>query len=264
MRRPLPQRRTAVAVGATAFATLAAFAASGTPAGAASAPTKSAQSEYQAAIKAATNQSVHFQTNVTQGNVTLQQSGDAGSTSGSETLTVHNGKQTEHMSAEVVGKTGYVKGNTTGLQNILGLTAAQARKYAGQWLSFPMSDSNLAQLAAGLLKSQVATELAFSGPYSHASDATVNGQHAVGIKGSVSTNTGSAVPEILYVPSSGKPLPIEEVTNPSVKGHSSTIHGTVAFTNWGEHVAVQKPAHSVALSKLAPKSTSGATTTTGG
>jgi hypothetical protein len=261
--RPLPFRPTAVAAGA-ALAALAAFGAVGTPAGAANAPAKSAQSEYQAAVKAATNQSVHFQTDVTQGNVTLQQSGDAGTTSGSETLTVHNGKQTEHMSAEVVGKTGYVKGNATGLQNILGLTAAQAHKYANTWMSFPMSNTNLAQLAAGLLKSQVATELSFSGPFTFASDASVNGQHAIGVKGSVSTNTGSSVPEILYVPSTGKPLPIQEVTNPDAKGHSSTIHGTVSFSNWGEQVAIQAPAHPVPLSKLAPRSTSGATTTTGG
>jgi hypothetical protein len=264
MRRPFPLRPTAVAVGTAAFAALAAAGAWGTPAGAASAATKNAQSEYQAAVKAATNQSVHFQTDVIQGNVTLQQSGDAGTNSGSESLTVHNGKVTERMSAEVVGKTGYVKGNKAGLQNILGLTAAQAGKYAGQWLSFPMSNSNLAQLAAGLMRSQVATELSFSGPFTFASDATVNGQHAIGIKGSVSTNTGSAVPEVLYVPSTGKPLPIEEVTNPGASERSSTIHGTVAFSNWGEQVAVPAPAHSVSLSKLAPPSSSGATTTTGG
>ena len=264
MRRPLPFRSPAVAVGTTAFAVLAAFGASETPAGAASAPSKSAQAEYQAAVKAATNQSVHFETDVTQGNATLQQSGDAGGTSGSESLTVHNGNITEHMSAQVVGKTGYVKGNKVALQNILGLSAAQANKYAGQWLSFPMSNSNLAGLVAGLLRSQVATELSFGGPFTYATDATVHGQNAVGVKGSVSSNGGTSVPEILYVPSTGKPLPIEEVTNPGAKAHASTIHGTVSFSNWGEHVAVSTPAHSVSLLKLAPTSTSGATTTTGG
>ncbi len=264
MRRPLPLRPSAVAVGAASLAALAVVGACGTPAGAASAPAKSAQSEYQAAVKAAANQSVHFQTDVTQGKVTLQQSGDAGANSGSESLTVHNGKLAEHMTTEVVGRTGYLKGNTTGLQNILGLSAAQASKYAGRWLSFPMSNSNLAQLAAGLLRSQVATELSFSGPFTFVTDTTVNGQHAVGIRGSVSTNNSSSVPEILYVPSTGKPLPIEEVTNPGAKAQSTSIHGTVTFSNWGEHVAVSAPAHSVSLLKLAPTSTSGATTTTGG
>jgi hypothetical protein len=263
MRRPLPLRSNAVAVGVATLAALAAFGASA-PAGAALAATKSAQSEYQAALKAAANQSVHFQTNVTEGNVTLQQIGDAGAHSGSQTLTIHNGSATEQMSAEVVGKTGYVKGNSTALRNIIGLTPAQTKKYGGKWLSFPMSNSTLAQLAAGLLGSQVATELSFTGPYSFASDATVNGQSATGVVGRVSESNGSWVAEVLYVPSTGKPLPIEEVTNPHVKAGASTVHGKVTFSNWGEHVAVSAPAHSTSLLKLAPVSSSGATTTTGG
>jgi hypothetical protein len=264
MRRPLPLRPNAVAVGVATLAALAAFGASAMPAGAAVASTKSAQSEYEAALKAAANQSVHFQTDVTEGNVTLQQSGDAGAHSGSQTLSIHNGSGTEQMTAEVVGKTGYVKGNGTALRNIIGLTAAQTKKYSGKWLSFPMSNQTLAQLAAGLLGSQVATELSFTGPYSYASDATVNGQSAKGIVGRVSESNGSWVAEVLYVPSTGKPLPIEEVTNPHAKSGSSTVHGKVMFSNWGEHVTVSAPTHSTSLLKLAPVSSSGATTTTGG
>ena len=264
MRRPVSVRPTAVAAGVAACAALAAVVANAVPAGAASTPATSAQSEYQAAVKAATNQSVHFVSDVTQSNVTLHVSGDAGATSGSQSLTVDNGKVHERMSAEVVGKTGYVNGNSTGLQNIIGLTDAQASKYAGKWLSFPMSNTTFSQLAAGLLKSQVASELGINGPFKYASDATVNGQQAHGIQGTVSTNNGGSVPEVIYVASAGKPLPIEEVTNPGAKTHSSTIHGTVSFSNWGEHVSVLAPAHSVSLLKLAPTSTSGATTTTGG
>ena len=265
MRRTVPARPAAVAAGVTAIAVLAAVGASAVPVGAASAPPiKSAQSEYQAAIKAATNETVHFQSDVTQGNVTLRISGDAGTNSGSQSLTVNNGNQTEHMSTEVIGATGYVNGNSTALHNIIGLTTAQSRKHAGQWLSFPMSNSTFSQLAAGLLRSQVASELSIQGPFKFVSDATVNGQHALGIQGSVSTDNGSSVSEILYVPVNGKPLPIEEVTDPGAKTHSTTIHGTVSFSNWGEHVSVPAPAHSSSLLKLAPASTSGATTTTGG
>lgn len=263
MRRPLPLRLTAVAFGATASTALAALGAGGLPAGAASAHATSAQAEYQAAIKAATDQSVHFATSITEGNATVQLSGDAGVHSGSESLTVHNGKTVEHMTTEVVGNTGYVTGNAAALHNILVLSSAQARKYAGQWLSFPMS-SNFSQLTAGLLRSQVANELGFNGPFTYASDATVNGQHALAIRGSAPVSNGTSVPEILYVPSSGKPLPIEEVTNPGAKAHSSTVHGSVSFSNWGEQVAVPAPSHSTPLSKLAPTSSAGATTTTGG
>jgi hypothetical protein len=265
MRRPFLLRPTAVALGTAAFAALAAVGVSATPAGAANTSTKSAESEYQAAVKAATNESVHFQTDVTQGTVSLQQSGDAGTTSGSESLTIRNGKTTEHISAEVVGKTGYVNGNSTALRNIIGLTAAQANKHAGKWLSFPMSNKALAQLTAGLLRSQVATELSFAGPYIFAGDANVNGQNAKGIQGSVTTNDGTKVPEVLYVPATGKPLPIQEVTDPGGKAHASVVHGTVSFSNWGEHVAVSAPAHSTSLLKLAPPSSAAAaTTTTGG
>jgi hypothetical protein len=266
MRRPLPFRATAAAVGTAA---LAALGANAVPAGAASTSTKSAASEYQAAVKAATNQSVHFETDITQGNVSLQQSGDAGTSSGSQSLTIRNGKFTEHMNAEVVGKTGYVNGNSAGLHNIIGLTNAQAKKYAGKWLSFPMSNAALAQLVAGLLRSQVATELGFGGPYIFAGNATVNGQKAKGIQGSVSTPNGGSVPEVLYVPATGKPLPIKEVTNPGGKAHSSFVHGAVTFSNWGEHVSVTAPTHTTSLLKLAPPSSAAAhdattTTTTGG
>jgi hypothetical protein len=264
MPRPVPVRPAAAAAGVAALAALAALGTSVVPAGAASTTAKTAQSEYQAAVKAAGNQTVHFVSVVTQGNVSLHVSGDAGTTSGAQTLTVNNGKATERMMAEIVGSTGYVNGNTTALQNVIGLTAAQSKKYAGQWLSFPTSNTGLAQLVSGLLKSQVATELGIDGPFTFGTDATVNGHHATGIKGSVSTSNGGKVTEILYVPSTGTPLPIEEVTNPGAAAHSSSLHGTVTFSNWGEKTSVKAPAHSMSILKLAPPSSSGATTTTGG
>jgi hypothetical protein len=264
MPRLVPVRPAAVAAGVAACSLLAAFGASTTPAGGASAPAKTADSEYQAALKAATNQSVHFVSDVKQSGVKLHVSGDAGGTSGSQTLTVNNGKLTEHMSAEIVGATGYINGNSNALHNIIGLTSSQSSKYAGKWLSFPASNTALAQLVSGLLKSQVASELSISGPFAFGSDTSINGQQAHSIKGNVGTSNGAKVPEILYLPTSGSPLPIEEVTNPSAKSSSTSIHGTVAFSNWGEKVSVKAPSHSTSILKLAPPSSSGATTTTGG
>jgi hypothetical protein len=262
MSRPVPVRPAAAVAGVAAFAALAALGATGVPAGAASTPAKTAQSDYTAAVKAAGNQSVHFVSVVTQGSVTLHVAGDAGATSGAQTLMVNNGKATERLSADVVGSTGYVNGNSTALLNVIGLTAAQSKKYAGQWLSFPTSNTALAQLVSGLLKSQVATELGIDGPFKFGTDATVNGQHATAIKGTVSTSSGGKVSEVLYVPSSGNPLPIEEVTNPGASAKSSSLHGTVTFSNWGEKTSVKAPAHSTSLLKLAPPSSSSATTTT--
>jgi hypothetical protein len=261
--RLIPVRRTAaVAMSGAAFAAFAALAAAPSMAGAASPP--SAQSEYQASIKAATSQGVHFSSNAAQGGVSITVTGDTGATSGAQTLTVKKGSLTEHVSAMVVGSTGYVKGNATALHNVIGLTNAQSKKYAGTWLSFPTSNAGLAQLVSGLLNSQVASELQMTGPYSYGKATTAGGKHALVIHGSVSTQSGTSVPVDLYVSASGAPLPIQEVTNPGTSGGSTALHGTVSFSRWGQKTSLKAPAKSFSLLKLAPPSTSGATSTTGG
>ncbi len=65
---------------------------------------------------------------------------------------------------------------------------------------------------------------------------------------------------MLYIPASGTPLPIEEVTNPGTSEGSSAIHGTVTFSNWGEDKSQTAPAHTVSLLKLAPASVVGSST----
>src|SRR5258708_3032823 len=82
----------------------------------------------------------------------------------------------------------------TALPSVIGLPNAQARKSAGTWLSFPTANSALAQLVSGLLNAQVASELHMSGPYSYGKAATVDGQHALALRGTVSTQSGSKVP----------------------------------------------------------------------
>jgi hypothetical protein len=262
--RPPFARSVAAATGLTALTLAAVLAATPVLAGAASTPSQSTpQSEYQAAIKAASNQGVHFVSVASQNGISIHVTGDTGATSGSQTLTVTNGKLTEHVNATVVGSTGYVNANSTALHYVIGLSTKQSNKYANKWLSFPTSNTGLDQLVSGLLNSQVSAELEMTGPYSYGATATVNGQRAFALRGTVKTESGSNEPVVLYVPATGKPNPIEEVTNPGVSGHSSSIHGTVSFSNWGERVSQKAPAHTFSLLKLAPASTSGTTTTTG-
>ena len=252
----------ALTAGGTALAALAVLAASPATAGAAGNP--SAQSEYQAVLKAVGNQGVHFSSVASQSGVTIHVDGDTGTTTGAQTLTVKKGSLSEQVTAMVVGSTGYVKANAAALHNVIGLTNAQSHKYAGKWLSFPTTNSALGQLVGGLLNSQVASELQMSGPYSYGTVTTVNGQKALAVHGAVSTQSGAKVPEILYVAATGTPLPIEEVTNPKRSGGSSAIHGTVTFSHWGETTTKTAPGTSVSLLKLVPGATSGATSTTGG
>jgi hypothetical protein len=254
--RHSPARTAAVAAGLTAAAALA-LATAAAPAGAAG--STSATAEYQAALKAVGSQGVHFDSTASQSGATLDVSGDAGKTSGSQALLVKNGSVTERMTARVVGSTGYVTGNAAALQHVIGLTAAQSSKYASKWLSFPTSNSGLDELVGGLLSSQVSKELEIGGPFTYGTATTVAGQQALAIKGSVATSTGSKVPVVLYVSSSGSPLPIEEVTNAGNAGGSSAIHGTVSFTNWGENKSQTAPTHTVSLLKLVPPTSSSTT-----
>jgi len=262
--RHSPARAAAVAAGIAAAAALA-LAAVPNVAGAASTTTTTnagntaATAEYNAALKAVGTKGVHFSSVAKQSGATLTVTGDAGTTSGAQTLVVKNKKVTERMTARVVGTTGYVNGNEAALQDVIGLTKAESTKYAGRWLSFPTSNTGLAELVGGLLSSQVAKELQVGGPYTIGKSATVAGQKATAIVGSVATESGSKVPVVVYIPASGAPLPIQEVTNSGNGGGASAIHGVVTFSNWGENKSQSTPANAFSLLKLAPASSSAST-----
>src|SRR6185437_13775285 len=81
-------------------------------AGAAAAPTQNAQAEYKAAVAAVGKQGVHFSSTAVQNGIRLQIAGDTGTTSGTQSIAIHRGSTTEHMTATVVGSTGYVSGNS--------------------------------------------------------------------------------------------------------------------------------------------------------
>jgi len=254
-------RTAAVAAGLAAAAALALGVAPSTAGAASTTTTTSAGSPaataaYNAALKAVGTKGVHFASVATQDGATLTVTGDAGTTSGGQTLVVKNKGVTERMTARVVGSTGYVTGNEAALQDVIGLTKAESSKYAGKWLSFPTSNSGLAELVGGLLSSEVAKELEISGPFTVGKSATVAGQKATAIVGSVATQSGSKVPVVLYVPASGSPLPIQEVTNSGTAGGASAIHGVVTFTNWGENKSQSAPTGASSLLKLTPASSS--------
>jgi hypothetical protein len=240
------------------LAVLAVTAPGAAPAGAA--PAESAQSLYDAAVKAATSQGVHFSSVATQSGTTLRVSGDTGRSSGAQMLTVSKGNVVENVTAEVVGSTGYVKGNATALHNIIGLSSAKASKYAGKWMSFPTSNQALSTLVAGLKNSDVADEIQMSGPYTYGTAKTVAGTRALAVRGKVTDGSGDSVPVILYVPALGTPQPLEQVTNPGASKTSSDIRGTVTFSRWGEKTTETAPSHTVSLLKLAPASVTGSST----
>jgi LppX/LprAFG-like lipoprotein len=255
---------TSIGLTGAAALTFSAPGAAGAATAATAAAAPSAQAEYEAALKAAGRKGVHFESLLSQGGVTIQVSGDSGATSGAQTITVKRGTLTEHVKAMVVDKTGYISANATALRYVVGLSGAQASKYANKWLYFPTSNAGLAELVAGLENAQVASELQMTGPFTYGHTTTVQGKRVRAIRGYVTSETGSKVRVVLYVSASGTPTPIQEVTNPGAATGSSVVHGTVTLSNWGQQVTQTAPSHAVSLLKLNPPSTSGATSTTAG
>jgi hypothetical protein len=237
-------------VAASLVTSVAGVAAASGSAGAAN----TAKAEYQAALKAASAQNVHYVSKANERSnnqsIGLVVVGDTGKTSGSEKLKVTTGSTTETLRVLLVGSTGYLKGNNAALQKVLGLTAAQATTYTNKWLSFPTSNTSLAELISGLRNADVASELQMTGPYTLGGTKMIGGQMAQAIHGTAATSSGTKVPIILYVNATGTPRPIQEVTNP--KKMSASVQGTVTFSNWGEKTNPTAPATSVPLVPLLP------------
>jgi hypothetical protein len=239
-------------IAGTLAASLAAVAA-GAVAGSGSAfATTVAQSKYQAALRAAAVLNVHYISRATQQGISLQVVGDTGKTSGSQVLEVQDGSISEELSVVLIGKTGYVRGNASALEKVLGLSAAQSSKYTNRWLSFPTSNGSLSELVGGVRDAGVASELEMTGPFSLGGTKVIGGHLTQAIKGTAATSSGTKVPIVLYVESSGTPRPVEEVTNPNAK--SPGIQRTMTFSNWGETTHPVAPATSVPLVPLLPAS----------
>jgi len=212
--------------------------------------TTSAQSLYKAAIAFAGTQDVHYVSLATQGAAVLRVTGNTARTSGTQSLTVKSGSTLEKLTVTLIGSTGYVRGNSAALTEILGLTAQQATTYANVWLSFPTGNQTLDQLISGLRNKDVATELQLSGPYSFGRTETIDGHTAQAIDGFTSDSTSKKVATTLYVETGSTPRPVQEVTAPG-KG-TKAVDGSVTFSNWGQSTHVTKPTHTVSLLSLAP------------
>jgi hypothetical protein len=209
-----------------------------------------AKSKYQAAMKAAGAQNVHYVSTATDRASRSRWSAIRARPQVPRCSRCRTARQPRKLSVVLIGKTGYLRGNVSALEKVLGLTAAQSSTYENRWLSFPTSNRSLSELVSGLLDSEVAPELEMTGPYTFGGTKMIGGHLTQAIKGTAATSSGTKVPIVLYVESTGTPRPVQEVTNPNAK--SSAIRGTVTFSNWGEVTQPVAPATSVPLVPLLP------------
>jgi hypothetical protein len=199
--------------------------------------------------------SVHYasssaQTTTSGVKVSLLESGDAGPASGTQSVYFSRGTVNGSISIAVIGGITYVKGDANGLLNLAGLSALQAGSSAGKWIDFATGDAVFAQVVAGVRSSDIAAELALSGPLTLGRARTLHRIAVLAIDGVQAQSTsgsGNATRQrvVLYVRAHGRHLPVEE-DSVNAKGQpTGAFH--VTYSNWGERVRPQAPLAAVTL-----------------
>ena len=184
--------------------------------------------------------SVHYSSDSTQSKQTLLESGDAGPASGSQTVSMGKGS----ITIVLIGDITYVKGNTDGLETLVGLSSSQAGVVANQWIEFSTTNSVFSQVVAGVRSTDVAHELALKGPLSLVHAKTIDGTSVDAIEG---TQTFGHTTDhvVLYVRAHGSHVPVEEDSVNTKGQRTSAEH--IAYSKWGETVRPRAPQAAVSI-----------------
>ncbi len=218
------------------------------PATAAAASTPSASALYKEVMATTRAWSVHYASASTQSKVTLLVSGDAGPASGTQTVVTGKGSLSDNATIVVIGGITFVKGNMGGLENLAGMSAAQATVAQGQWIQFATTNVAFAQVVAGVRSHDVAQELALKGPLSLGRPRTIDGDAVDAIDGTQTFNGRTSQRVVLYVRAQGTHVPVEE-DSLDAKGQRTTAEH-VTYSKWGEIVRPQAPQATVSFGPL--------------
>ena len=215
-------------------------------AGAASTP--SAATLYREAVATTGSWSVHYVSSSTQSKVTLDESGDAGPASGTQTVLTGKGSLADRATIDVIGGISYLKGNVGGLEDLAGMSAAQAAIAANQWIEFPTDDVAFSQLVAGVRSQDLAKELALKGPLSLGRPRTVDGSAVDAIEGTQAFGAKTVLHVVLFVRAQGTHVPVEE---DSLDAHGKpTAAEHIVYSSWGEKVRPEAPQATISVGRI--------------
>jgi hypothetical protein len=144
----------------------------------------------------------------------------------------------------------YIEGNYYGLQQAFGFSAKAARSEAGKWIS--VSRSIPAQVVGfdlwnpGITVGTITSTMEMTGHVTETGPSTVDGIAVIGLKGQTNGLGSRLSTEILYVRSSGPPLPVEAKFLPE-SGSVFSFPITYQFRHWGPMKLLPTPASSTPL-----------------
>ncbi|HEY7948461.1 MAG TPA: hypothetical protein VID75_12360 [Acidimicrobiales bacterium] len=190
--------------------------------------------------------SVHFRLLGHQSGKTETIVGDASATDGREIITVG----TLTVEAEVIGGQAFIEGNVGGLEDQIGLSAAQAQTYAGKWISIATTDAPYASVTKAVTIASTLSQIQPNGHLSLTGSTTKAGQSVIGVSGGLpgpatKGTTGSAT---LYVSTARPTVPIVFSAEQTSAGVKETDVGT--FSRWGQPLNIPVPTGTVAFSSL--------------
>ena len=172
--------------------------------------------------------------------------GDAGQSEGVQT--VQTGA--DEVEVEVVGGLAYLKGNAGGLQHTIGIPAAAATKYAGQWIAVASSDTLYGPITQAVTLHGIFTQLTPTGTLVASTPGKISGREVIGVRGGLPGKTQSGVTgdAVLYVSTASSTLPIGFTGQATSSGKKVTDVG--AFTHWGEPLNLVAPTGAVPYSSI--------------
>ena len=173
-------------------------------------------------------------------------SGDAGPASGTQTVVTGKGSLTDNATIVVIGGITFVKGNMGGLENLAGMSAAQATVAQGQWIQFATTNVAFAQVVAGVRSHDVAQELALKGPLSLGHPRTIDGVRGRRHRRDADLQRPHVPARRPLRPRPGDPRPGGGGLARTPRGSAPTAEH-VTYSKWGELVRPQAPQATVSI-----------------
>jgi hypothetical protein len=155
-------------------------------------------------------------------------------------LGVGRGEETTHEGSAIATirltpAYAYVSGNASGLLNIMGLTAAQAKEIGKDWLSVKAGTKQYTSLSSGLTISSTAGLLPSASGTNLSSEVVAAKKFYILEWKTAATSSAPALTTQLRIAAAGISLPDQEVTS------ATGISETVAVSKWGERVSEKAP-----------------------
>jgi hypothetical protein len=192
---------------------------------------------------------VHYVSTSNASDVPFYESGNAGPASGTQTILTGKGATLDTASLIVIGDLTYLKGNELAMEDLTGLSPADAATAMGHWVLFSSNNPTFAQVVVGVRSNDVAQEIALQGPFRLGPSRELNGYRVDALRGTQELQ-GDTKPmkAVLYVRASGRHLLVEEDTVDTQGKANGAEH--IVFSKWGESVRPRAPQASITLGSV--------------